>query len=227
MQALLDFLLSFAEISQTTLRLVGRSFMKVYSRKDLLSHIERCEGKFPPEIVLDVELKKVPLISFFLRSLIMPMDIVVLFQFPHPQNTFVSINMLLLFDREFKDSFVPLYLEEFPRIYKNTCKHLLDNYSAFIEFVIEVQYCEVDRDPYAEENELLRETLLKLGFAMRMKFTLKKRPNRWVGCPFLHPFVALIDWYTEAKRPFVYDTYINSLHCQLFHAGSAFSPSGR
>lgn len=166
MQALLDFLLSFAEISQTTLRLVGRSFMKVYSRKDLLSHIERCEGKFPPEIVLDVELKKVPLISFFLRSLIMPMDIVVLFQFPHPQNTFVSINMLLLFDREFKDSFVPLYLEEFPRIYKNTCKHLLDNYSAFIEFVIEVQYCEVDRDPYVEENELLRETLLKLGFAM-------------------------------------------------------------
>ena len=135
MHALLDFLLSFAEISQTTLRLVGRSFMKVYSRKDLLSHIERCEGKFPPEIVLDVELKKVPLISFFLRSLIMPMDIVVLFQFPHPQ-------------------------------YKNTCKHLLDNYSAFIEFVIEVQYCEVDRDPYAEENELLRETLLKLGFAM-------------------------------------------------------------
>lgn len=164
MDWLTDFLQSFAEIGQTTLRLVGRSFMKVYSRKTLQAHIERCGSTFPPEILNDRELTKGPLIAFFLRSLVMPMEIVAAFSSLHPQDTFVSINMLLLFDREFKDSFVPVYLKEFPLIYKNTYKHLQDYYTAFIDFVAKVQHSE--GDPYAEENDMLRETLLKLGFAM-------------------------------------------------------------
>ena len=173
----------------------------------------------------DANLVKAPLIVFLLRSLVTPMKIVVVSASPHSQDQFVSINMLLLFDREFKDAFVPIYLEEFPIIYKHAYGRLRDLTNAFYEFVGRVQYCEVDRDPYAEENELLREALLKLGFPMPpiVHYEDTQEEARWSSFRFSH--ADLIQWYAEEERPLVYDVYINSIHCQLFHAGTSFLPT--